>query len=87
MATKRMSDPADTPNEETTAEAQPVTVTEPYRSPNELVRAKHPVTGEYYTTTRALAEIAGAKLVNSPAVDRYGRRLPNKPNETIGGNK
>ena len=50
---------------------------------SEPVRVKHPKTGAHYTTTRALARMAGASLVKDhAAVDRYGQWLPPKLNNT-----
>lgn len=62
------------------AKSKPIQATEPYKHPGEWVRAKHPVSGAHYTTTRALANKAGAEILDGhPAVDRYGKPLPTKP--------
>lgn len=46
---------------------------------NEWVRVKHPTTGDHYSTTRALARMAGATLIpDHDALDRYGRPYPRK---------
>lgn len=47
----------------------------------EYVRVADPDTGDHYSTTRALARRAGARLLpNHEAVDRYGQPLPRKRN-------
>lgn len=48
---------------------------------NEWVRVKHPVTGDHYSTTRALARLAGASLVpDHPALTAHGTPIPRKRN-------
>lgn len=62
------------------AKSKPIQATEPYKHPGEWVRAKHPKSGAHYTTTRALANKAGAEILDGhDAVDRYGKPLPTKP--------
>lgn len=84
MATRRMSDPAPTPE---TEETTTVEATEPYRSPNTLVRVKHPESGDEFTTTLAMAQRLGGSILDKKAVDRYGNRLPRKPKLTIEGER
>lgn len=77
----RMSDkpdqPGTTPAPDTDTPAKDPALDGP---DNEYVRVKHPATGDHYSTTRALARIAGASLIpDHAAVDRYGKPLPRKP--------
>lgn len=49
--------------------------------PNDWVRVRDPETGRHYSTTRALAGIAGAEIIpGHDALDRAGRPLPVKHN-------
>lgn len=50
----------------------------------DVVRARHPRTGDHYTTTRQRAHRLGATVLDDhPAVDQWGRWLPTKPNTTL----
>ena len=69
--------PTPTPRASKTETADPLASIHP----NRLVRVKHPVTGDHYTTTAALARRAGATLLpDHDAVDRYGQPLRRKRN-------
>lgn len=87
MATRRASDR----DPELDKTPEPVPVQEPAPAvnlldgghPGEYIRVKHPVTGDHFTTTRALAHRMGATLIpNHAAVDEYGVPLPRKPKES-----
>jgi hypothetical protein len=66
---------------------KPTPPEDPTRDPldgpdNEWVRVKHPRTGAHYSTTRALARIAGATLVpDHPALTPAGEPVRRKPNQ------
>lgn len=48
---------------------------------NEWVRVADPATGDHYSTTRALARIAGARLIpGHDALSSHGAPLPRKRN-------
>lgn len=52
--------------------------------PSDWIRVKDPNSGDYYTTTRALARRAGAiYLPDHDAVDQHGAPLPRKPHRTL----
>lgn len=51
--------------------------------PGQYIRVKHPKTGDYFTTTRALAHRMGAThLPDHDAVTKHGIPLPRKPKES-----
>lgn len=80
--TRRASDrdpDLDTPKEaEEPVKPEPI----PDGPDSEWIRVQDPDTGDYYTTTRALAVRARAKYIPRPAVDQYGQPLPRKPKNT-----
>lgn len=76
MTSKRMSD-------KTVPETVPLR--EPAYAPNHLVRVEHPESRDHITTTYALARRMGAKILNQPATDQYGHRLPATPRKKIEG--
>jgi len=49
-----------------------------------LVRAKGPDGQEFYADERA-AKAMGADITDKPVLDKYGRRIPIKPNIHKGG--
>lgn len=55
------------------------------QSPYDLVRVQCPDTGAQFTTTRAAANGAGAKVLDKDAVDHAGKPLPAKPRTTKAG--
>ena len=76
--------------------AREIVVEEPVHQPardplagpdNELVRVRHAVTGDHFTTTRVLARRMGAEPLDQPATDRYGAPLPRKRNTTKSNKK
>lgn len=86
MATRRASD-RDPELDRTEPIQEPAP--EPVKSlldgghPNEYIRVKHPVSGDHFTTTRALAHRMGATLIpNHAAVTKHGVPLPRKPKES-----
>lgn len=77
----RMSDKPETAEQPEPVEEEKTSKVDPRLDgpDNEYVRVKHPVTGDHYSTTRALARIEGATfLPDHEAVDRYGHPLPRK---------
>jgi hypothetical protein len=53
----------------------------------DFVRAYHPASNSDVTVTRGFAAAVGLRVLDKPAVDRFGKPLPAKPHRPVGGRR